>query len=73
MDELQLSQGYRATKRRQFTFYDSVTRSSRYSFNQPRKDEKMWFTSEPPSGFESGTPVLGIQHPNHYGNWEEVC
>ena len=35
--------------------------------------ERMWFTLEPPSGFEPGMPGLGIQHSNHYGNWEDVC
>ena len=33
-----------------------------YSFDRPSKDE---LTLEPPSGFESGTPRLGIQHPKH--------
>ena len=73
MDVVQLSQGYQATKKRQFTFYNSVTKSSWYSFNRLWKDERMWFTLEPPSGFEPGTPRLGNQHPNHYGNLEEVC
>ena len=73
MDEIQLSQDYRATKREQFTFYNSVTRNSWYSFNRPRNYERMWFTLELPSGFESGTPGLGNQHPNHYDNWAEVC
>ena len=41
MDGVQLSQGYRATKRRQFTFYHSVPRNSWYSFNQPQKDERI--------------------------------
>ena len=41
MDVVQLSKGYRATKRRQFTFYHSVPRSSWYSFNRSRKDERM--------------------------------
>ena len=72
MDEVQLSQGYLATKRRQFTFYNSVTRSSWYSFYWSWKDERMWFTLEPPSNFEPETPGLEIQHPNHDSNWEEV-
>ena len=33
MDGIQLSQGYRATMRRQFTFYHSVPRSSWYSID----------------------------------------
>ena len=41
MDVVQLSQGYRATKRRQFTFYNSLPRSFWYSFNRSRKDERM--------------------------------
>ena len=36
---LLLFQGYRATTRGQFTFYHSVARSSRYSTDQPQKDE----------------------------------
>ena len=32
-----------------------------YSLYQPQKDERL----EPPSGFEHGTPRLGIQHLNH--------
>ena len=31
----------RATMRRQFTFYHSVPRNSWYSFNRPRKDERL--------------------------------
>ena len=30
-------------------------------------------TSESPSGFELGTAGLGIQRPNHYNNWEDLC
>ena len=41
MDEIQLSQGYRAIMWRQFIFYHSVLRSSWYSFNRPRKDERL--------------------------------
>ena len=33
MDGVQLSQGYRATRRRQFTFYHSVPSSSQYSID----------------------------------------
>ena len=33
MDVVQLSQGYRATKKRQFTFYRTLPRSSWYLFN----------------------------------------
>ena len=41
MDRVQLPQGYRATIRRQFTFYDLVPRDSWYSFYRPRKDERL--------------------------------
>ena len=48
MDGVQPSQGYRATTRRQFTFYHSVPRSSWYSFNLPWKDERLsWPQSHP--------------------------
>ena len=39
MDDVQLPQGYRATVRRQFTFYYYVFRNSWYSFNRPRRGE----------------------------------
>ena len=41
MDGVQLSQGYRATMGRQFTFYHVVLRNSWYSFDRPRKDERL--------------------------------
>ena len=41
MDVVQLSQGCRATKRRQTTFNNSFPRSFWYSFNQSWKDERM--------------------------------
>ena len=41
MDEVQLAQAYRATTRRQFTFYHSVPRSSWYSLNQPQNDKRL--------------------------------
>ena len=41
MDGVQLSQGYRATTRRQFTFYHSVLGSSWYPTDRPRKDERL--------------------------------
>ena len=41
MDGVHLSQGYRATARRQFNFYNSVPRSSWYLFNRPRKDKML--------------------------------
>ena len=48
MDGVQLSQGYRATTRRQFTFYHSATRTSWYLFNRLRKNERLsWPWSHP--------------------------
>ena len=41
LDGVPLPQGYRATTRRQFAFYQSVPRSSWSSFHQPRKDERL--------------------------------
>ena len=31
------------------------------------------FTLEPPHSFEPRTPGLGIQRPNDYDNWKDVC
>ena len=50
-------QGYIAITRKQFTFYHSFPRNSWYSFNWPRKDERL---SRSCSGFEHGTHGLGI-------------
>ena len=41
MDGVQMPQGYRATLRRQFTFYHQGPRKSLYSFDQPQKDERL--------------------------------
>ena len=41
MDGVQLSQGYRATRRRQLTFYYSVSRNFGYSTGRPWKDERL--------------------------------
>ena len=41
MDGVQLSQGYRTTSWRQFTFYHSVPRISWCSFNWPQKDKRL--------------------------------
>ena len=38
---VQLPRGYRAISRTQFTFYHQVPRKSWYSFDQPRKDERL--------------------------------
>ena len=37
------------------------------------QQKKTELTLEPPSGFEPGAPRLGIQCPNHYVKWEDVC
>ena len=44
MDGVQLSHGYRATMRRQFTFYHLVCSTSWYLFNQPQKNERLSWT-----------------------------
>ena len=41
VDGVLLPQGYRATSRRQFTFYHQVPRTSWYSFDRLRKDERL--------------------------------
>ena len=41
MDRVQLPKVYRATTRKQFTFYHSVLKNSWYPFDQPRKDERL--------------------------------
>ena len=41
MDEIQQPEGYRATTRRQFTFYYKVTGTSWYSFDRPWRDERL--------------------------------
>ena len=41
MNEVQLSEGYRATARRQLTFYCLVPRNSWYSFDRPQKGERL--------------------------------
>ena len=58
MDGVQLSQGYRATLTRQFTFYYSVPMIFWYSFNRPRKDERL---SQPCSH-----PVVLNLRPRHW-------
>ena len=48
MDGLQLSQGYRTTRNRLFTFYHSGPKGSWYSLIRPWKDEKLsWPWSHP--------------------------
>ena len=41
MDRVQLPRVYRATTRRQFTFYHPVPKNFWYPFDQPRKDERL--------------------------------
>ena len=53
MDGVRLPQGYRATSRRQFTFYHQVPRKSWYSFDRPRKDERPVVLNKGPLDWES--------------------
>ena len=41
IDSVQLPKVYRATTRKQFTFYHSVLKNFWYTFDQPRKDERL--------------------------------
>ena len=73
MDGAQLSQGYRATTRRQFTFYHLVPRGSCYSFNWPQKDERLsWPWSHPlvsntgPLDWESSALTVRPFPNNHF-------
>ena len=43
MDGVQVPQGYRATSRRQFTFYHSVPKILWYSFNRPWEDGRLHY------------------------------
>ena len=48
MDGVQLSQGYRATTKRQFMFNHSIPKIPWYSSDRPRKDERQsWSLSHP--------------------------
>ena len=49
MDGVQLSHGYRATTRRQSTFYHSVKRVTWYSLNRPQKNERLSWPWSPPA------------------------
>ena len=53
MDGVQLPQGYRATMRKEFTFYHCVPRNSWYSFDGPQKRER-------PSQILSNSVVLNV-------------
>ena len=61
MEGIQLSQGYRATTRRHFYFFSQSPQEFLIPIlltSEGRKDE---LTLEPPSGFELGTPGLGVE------------
>ena len=70
MDGVQLSQGYRATTTWQFTLYHQVPRNSWYSFDRPRKGERLsrpWsypvFLNTGPLNFESrGLTTRSLLH-----------
>ena len=60
-------QGYRATTRRKFTFNNSVLKTSRYSTDQPQKDQMLgWLCSQPPLLNREPMHGLGIQYLNHW-------
>ena len=65
VDGVQLPQGYRATSRKQFTFYHNVPRNFWYSFDRPQKDEWLSQPWSHPVVFEYRTPALVIQCLNH--------
>ena len=64
MDEVQLFQSYRATSRRQFILPLSPQKIMVF-ISLTSEGWKAKLTLEPPSGFEHGTPGLGIQRLNH--------
>ena len=61
---VQLPQGYRATSRRQFTFYHKSPEIPGTHLSNLRR-MKTESTLEPPSSFGYGIPGLGIQCLNH--------
>ena len=62
-----LYQGYRATTRRKLTFNNSVPKSSRYSTDQPQKDEMLgWPCSQPSVLNREPMHGFGIQYLNHW-------
>ena len=65
MDGVQLPQGYRATTRRKFTFYNLSSQKLLVLIWLTSKGWKVELTLEPPGCFKHGTPGLGIQHLNH--------
>ena len=54
MDGVQLCQGYKATMRRQYDFYQSVCRRFWYSLNQPGKDDRLSWPWIQPAVFNVG-------------------
>ena len=65
MDGVKLSQEYRATIRRQFSFiFKSLGVPGTHFIDLERI--KAESTLKPLTGFEPKTPWFGIRHPNHY-------
>ena len=64
MDEVQLFQSYRATTKGGFTLPLSPQKIM-VLISSTSEWLKAELILEPPSGFEPGTPELGIQHLNH--------
>ena len=74
---VQLPRGYRATTRRQFTLYHQVPRNSWYSFDRPRKDERLsrpWsrtvVLNTAPLDWESSALIT---RPHEMGKVEILC
>ena len=65
MNGVQLSQGYRATMRREFTFYHLSPREFLTLIWSISEGWKVELTMEPPSAFEPKTPRMGIQRRKH--------
>ena len=66
MDEVQLPQGYRAMTRKQFTFFTVSFQIFLVLIWLTLEGWKAESTLEPASGFELGTPGLGIQRLNNH-------
>ena len=65
MDGVQLSQGYRATTRRQFTFLPLNPQEYLVLISSILERRKVESTLEPLGDFEPGTNGLGTQQLNH--------
>ena len=63
MDGVQLSEGYRATPRRQFTFCKSPEVPGTHLIDLGKM--KGWVNFEAMKACEPGAPRLGIHRPNH--------